>query len=248
MSSGGSGKGVGAVSHDKFRFGLVAAAYLVSILFFVRLPALVSQGVRHGVVLDFVRVTTAFTIPTAALIVVLIFRSLSRRDPLRANYERFRRTYEVSVDLAVALAIGTHLLLLSLAMILQVPFPADTSAGHWLSRVPTCLVGIVLFVAGNILPRLRPNYAMGIRTRWTLGDETVWMRTHRAAGYFLVVFGLILIVWTFIDFRKVWWILGPGAALTAVGLPMMSYLISKHKRRPSPPLSEGSAYQKGVRP
>jgi len=235
---------VGAVSHDKFRFGLVAAAYLVSILFFVRLPALVSQGVRHGAVLNnFVRGTTAFTIPTAALIIVLIFRSLSRRDPLRANYERFRRTYEVSVDLAIALAIGTHLLLFSLAMILQVPFPADTSAGHWFSRVPTCLVGIVLFVAGNILPRLRPNYALGIRTRWTLGDETVWMRTHRAAGYFLVVFGLLLIVWTFIDFRNVWWILGPGAALTAAGLPMMSYLISKHKRRSSPTLSEGGTHQ-----
>jgi uncharacterized membrane protein len=242
------------VSHDRFRFGLVAAIFGVSLLFFVRWPALVRGGVRSlggfrvpppGIIL---RIATSFTIPLAALAIVLIFRSLSKGDPLGANYERFRRTYEVSLDLAVVLAIGTHLLLLSLLMMLEVPFPADTPAGHWLSRVPTCLVGIVLIVAGNILPRLRPNYAMGIRTRWTLGDETVWMRTHRAAGYFLVVFGLILIVWTFIDFRKVWWILGPGAALTAVGLPMMSYLISKHKRRPSPPLSEGSAYQKGVRP
>lgn len=236
------------MSHDRFRFGLVAATYLISILFFVRLPALVSQGVRHGTVLNFVRVTTAFTIPTAALIIILIFRSLSGRDPLRANYERFRRTYEVSVDLAVVLAIGTHLLLLGLMIILQVPYPAETPAGHWLSRFPTCLIGIVLIVAGNVLPRLRPNNAMGIRTRWTLADETVWIKAHRAGGYFLVIFGSILIAWTFIDFRNVWWVLGPGSALTAAGLPMMSYLISRHQRRPSPPPTVGGADEKEARP
>lgn len=229
------------MSHDRFRFGLVTAAFGISLYFYVRWPALLSGGVRISPWENNVRIATSFTIPLAALAIVLIFRSLSRRDPLRANYERFRRTYEVSVDLAVVLAIATHLLLLSLIMILEVPFPADTPAGHWLSRVPTCLIGIVLIVVGNVLPRLRPNHAMGIRTRWTLADETVWMKAHRAGGYFLVIFGLLLIAWTFIDFRNVWWVLGPGSALTAAGLPLMSYLISKHKSRSSLPPTAGGA-------
>jgi uncharacterized membrane protein len=220
---------VGVVSHDKLRYGLIAAAFGVSLFFFVRWPALMGGGVRVLPRGDFPRIATSFTIPLAALIIVLVFKSLSRRDPLRGNYEKFRRTYEVSLDLAILLAVGTHLLLLSMMMVLRVPFPAVRFP--WISYLPTGLVGIVLIVAGNILPRLRPNYAMGIRTRWTLADETVWTKAHRAAGYFLVVFGLTLIAWTFIDFRSVWWVLGPGAVLTAAGLPLLSYALWRRTRR-----------------
>lgn len=217
------------MSHDRFRFGLVAATFGVSILFFVRLPILVGPILLP----DFGRIAMSFTIPLAALAIILIFRSLVNRDPLRANYERFRRTYEISLDLAVALAVGTHLLLLGWFMILRVHI------GLWISYVPTCLVGIVLIVAGNIMPRLRSNNSMGIRTRWTLGDETVWMKTHRAGGYFLVVFGLTLIAWTFIDFMSIWWVLGSGAVLAVAGLPFLSYAIAKRQGRSSSPLSGG---------
>jgi uncharacterized membrane protein len=235
------------VSHDRFRFGLIAATFGVSLFFFFRWPAFFGGGVRIPPRGDFPRIATSFTIPLAALAIVLIFRSLSRRDPLRANYEKFRRTYEVSLDLAIVLAVGTHLLLLSLIMILQVPFPADHPAGHWISYVPTCLVGIVLIVAGNILPRLRPNNAMGIRTRWTLGDETVWLKTHRAAGYFFVVFGLALIAWTLIDFMSIWWALGTGAVLAVAGLPLLSYIIGKRSLRESLSTSSGQTASKEIR-
>lgn len=224
------------MSHDRFRYGLIAAAFVISIFFFFRWPAIVGGGVRVPPAGDFPRIATSFTIPLAALIIVLVFRSLSRRDPLRANYKRFRRTYEVSLDLAVFLAVGTHLLLLSLMMIYQVRFPAVRF--RWVSYVPTCLVGIILIVAGNVLPRLRPNHTMGIRTRWTLENETVWMKTHRFAGYVLVALGLILIAWTFIDFQRVWWVLGLGVVITAAGLPLLSSIIGRRARRAASPPQE----------
>jgi uncharacterized membrane protein len=216
------------VSHDRFRFGLVALAYIVSILFFVRLPALVGRGVRMPV-LDFARIATSFVLPTAVLAIVLIFRSLAKRDPFRANYEKFRRTYEISLDLAILLAVGTHFLLLASMLILR------GLVGRWISYVPTALLGVIFVVAGNILPRLRPNYAMGIRTRWTLADETVWMKTHRVGGYALVVFGLVLVVWTFADFMGIWRVLGPGLILAAAGLPLLSLVYAKRIRRLQPP-------------
>ncbi|HMA53378.1 MAG TPA: SdpI family protein, partial [Acidobacteriota bacterium] len=185
---------------------------------------------------------TSFTIPLAALIIVLIFKSLAKRDPLRKNYERFRRTYEVSLDLAILLALGTHLLLLSLMLVLQTRFPPVRF--HWITYVPTTLLGVVLLVLGNILPRLRPNSAMGVRTRWALADETVWTKTHRAAGYVLVVFGLALIAWTFIDFQDIWWVLGPGAIVTAAGLPLYSYLSWRRSVRNAAAEPVGSAKSK----
>lgn len=219
------------MSHERFRFGLVAAAIAVSVLFFIRLPAIVGR-VRPLGFDTIARILTSFTLPAAAFIILLIFRSLAKRDPLRANYDRFRRTYEISLDLATVLVLGTHLLLLGQMMSYR------GRVGPWISYVPTCLVGVVLIAAGNVLPRLRPNSAMGIRTRWTMGDETVWRKTHLAAGYVLIVFGLTLIAWTFIDFQGIWWVLGPGAVITAAGLPLLSYVIWRRVHRAAAPLPE----------
>jgi uncharacterized membrane protein len=216
-----------AVSHDGFRYGLIAVDYGLGVILFFNLPAIWLPG-KHFPLWSFPRVATAFTLPTAALVIVLIFKSLARRDPLRRNYERFRLTYELCLDLAVALAIGTHLLILSQLMIYQ------GMVGRWITYVPTSLVGVILVLVGNVLPRLRPNSALGIRTRWTLRDQSVWMKTHRAGGYLVFIFGLALIVWTFIDFMSIWWVLGPGIVLTVAGLPLLSCFLSKSGRTSSP--------------
>ncbi len=169
---------------------------------------------------------TTFTLPAAALVIVLIFKSLAKRDPLRKNYSRFRRTYEVFLNLAVLLAIAMHLI-----WIVKMFVWRGGAGLFWLSYVPTSVLALILIVVGNILPRLRPNSAMGIRTRWTLHDESVWMKTHRAGGYFLLVFGLTLLAWTFIDFMGIWWVLGPGLVLGAIGLPALSFVFWKRGRR-----------------
>lgn len=212
------------MSHDRFRYGLIGAAFAVSALFFLRLPAIVGR-VRPLGFDNFARISTSFTIVAAALAIVLIFKSLAKRDPMRRNYERFRKTYDIFLDLAVVLTIGVHFLLLASMLVMR------GLVGRWISYVPTCLVGIVLVIAGNALPRLRPNSAMGIRTRWTLADETVWRKTHLAAGYVLIVFGLTLIAWTFIDFQGIWWVLGPGAVVTVLGSPLLSWAIARRSRR-----------------
>jgi uncharacterized membrane protein len=57
-------------------------------------------------------------------------------------------------------------------------------------RLVLVAVGIALVAVGNVLPRLGPNLALGIRTRRTLSDRQLWMVTHRAAGYAVVAVGL----------------------------------------------------------
>ena len=44
------------------------------------------------------------------------------------------------------------------------------------------LLGIVLIVVGNYLPKCRQNYMIGIKLPWTLDNEENWDYTHRMAG------------------------------------------------------------------
>ena len=43
-------------------------------------------------------------------------------------------------------------------------------------------VGLLLVLLGFLMPRMQPNWFMGIRTPWTLTSDTVWRRTHALGG------------------------------------------------------------------
>jgi uncharacterized membrane protein len=55
------------------------------------------------------------------------------------------------------------------------------------------MVGVLFTILGNYMPSMKPNYFIGIRTPWTLENETVWKKTHALAGKFWFAGGLIII-------------------------------------------------------
>lgn len=64
--------------------------------------------------------------------------------------------------------------------------------------VASLLVGIILIVVGNYLPKSRQNYTVGIKLPWTLHDANNWNKTHRLAGYVYIACGGLLIVANFL--------------------------------------------------
>ncbi|HMX34283.1 MAG TPA: SdpI family protein, partial [Leptospiraceae bacterium] len=54
------------------------------------------------------------------------------------------------------------------------------------------IVVLSIFTAiGNYMRNFRPNYFVGIRTPWTLENETVWKKTHELGGKLFFYNGLI---------------------------------------------------------
>ena len=88
-------------------------------------------------------------------------------------------------------AISTHLTIFIIA--LHVLVVANLAGVAWARalgpRSVVVLVGAFLISTGNLLPRLRPNLAIGIRSRRVLGDARLWARLHRFAGYITVIVG-----------------------------------------------------------
>ncbi|MBI0475893.1 DUF1648 domain-containing protein [Sphingomonas sp. MA1305] len=59
--------------------------------------------------------------------------------------------------------------------------------------LPLAGAGLLLIVLGNVLPKSRPSFFVGIRTPWTLTDTDNWVATHRFGGRTMMLGGVLLV-------------------------------------------------------
>ena len=186
----------------------VALAYGVSAVAFASLP---ERGVSDLSMLlpadlppsgPVSRVAAALLLPTVALGVWLLLESLAKvRGPVdrlptwwlneqtgSSAIEKFEPTYGAITFAVTSLILLAHIAFLG--SLLDWP--------PWSYRVITGVLGAGLIAAGNVMPRVRPNWIVGIRTKKTLSDRETWARTHRALGALLVVSGGMVIVFSVI--------------------------------------------------
>ena len=114
----------------------------------------------------------------------LILRFLPRLDPRRANYAKFGPTYEAIIVTVMLFLFCLHAVALRTALGLPAP----------MERLVPLGAGAMMIVIGNLLPRARPNWFVGIRTPWTLSSDRVWERTHRVGGRLFVVGGIVVVL------------------------------------------------------
>lgn len=143
------------------------------------------------------RLGIALLVPATALGVWLLLNSLaSIRGPVRGlpqwwlneatgseALSRFEPTYNT-----IAFAVTSLLALMHAAIV-----ASFIGAGSWIYPVLTLLTGAGMIAVGNILPRVRPNWIVGLRTRRTLSDPRIWARVHRLAGALTIMSGSLMI-------------------------------------------------------
>lgn len=57
-------------------------------------------------------------------------------------------------------------------------------------------IGILLVVLGNIMPKMSRNSLFGLRTKWSMVNDSVWQKCQRFGGISAVICGLVLIIMT----------------------------------------------------
>lgn len=55
-------------------------------------------------------------------------------------------------------------------------------------------IGLLYIILGNYMKTIKANYFIGIRTPWTLENESVWKKTHVLAGKLWFVGGLAIVI------------------------------------------------------
>lgn len=66
----------------------------------------------------------------------------------------------------------------------------------------TLAIGLLYMLLGNYMKTIKANYFIGIRTPWTLENETVWKTTHILAGKLWFAGGLAIIISSLISSEK----------------------------------------------
>jgi immunity protein, SdpI family len=134
----------------------------------------------------------AFLLPTAALLTSGLLGSLWNRDPIRGHEPRLEATYEAIV-FRIALFVTAVQLVMVIGM-LERAGAVPHELRPVVSRIVPILLGLALVAIGNLLPRMKPNVVIGIRTARTLADQAAWSRTNRMAGNVAVGFGISLVL------------------------------------------------------
>jgi uncharacterized membrane protein len=169
---------------------IVAASIIITALVFPRLPATIPTHWNLAGEVDGYssRVWGAWIMPAMLLLLWGMLRWLPVIDPRGANYAKFSGAFEGMIVLVMLFVFAAQVVILASALGQPVPIDRLAPAG----------IGLLLIGLGNLLPRARPNWFLGIRTPWTLSNDRVWERTHRVGGYFLVAGGSLTVVATIV--------------------------------------------------
>jgi uncharacterized membrane protein len=125
-----------------------------------------------------------FLLPLITAGVAAIFWLIPVIEPRRANIEKSGKPY-------AAIWVGVVLLLAAVDLATTA---AALGATFDITLVVLVATGVLFMVIGNYLPKVRPNYMVGIRTPWTLTSDLSWDRTHRLGGRLFVLEGIAFIL------------------------------------------------------
>ncbi|KMY48958.1 SdpI family protein [Peribacillus loiseleuriae] len=159
---------------------ITASLWLV---FYQQLPAQVPihwnlNGVANGYATKFNGLLLNVSI-MILLYALLIF--LPKIDPKAQNYQKFSRSYSMIINAILFIFFLINVLVILTGIGYDIP----------IGKIVPLLVGFLFIVLGNYMHSVKPNYFVGIRTPWTLSNETVWKKTHRFGSRIFILAGVL---------------------------------------------------------
>ncbi len=158
----------------------------ISIGFLIMLPSRVpthwnwrGEIDRYGSSLE-----TTLVLSICVMFLPLIMMALPKLGAVGRALERSRAVYGRVVVAITAALVAIHVIVM---------LSASAKSDAPVAGVPI-VFGVLWIVVGNWMGKIRRNWLMGIRTRWTLKNDAVWERTHRVGGRLFVANGFVTLL------------------------------------------------------
>lgn len=167
----------------KINLFLIAISFLVSVLLFQRLPALIPMhwNIQGNVDNYMPKFPGAFFLPFLTLILFIGFLIIPNFDPKKEKYKLFKKEWDIIQTVLIGFFTYVQFITLYISLNPKNQF------------LPLMFIGLgTLFILlGNYLSKIRQNYFIGIKVPWTLTDEDNWNKTHRFASWCFVIAGIL---------------------------------------------------------
>jgi uncharacterized membrane protein len=197
---------------------LVILLFVLGVYLYPQLPERIvshwnAKGEANGTMSKFWGI---FLLPVITLAIVLLFIFIPKLDPLKKNIEKFRSSYNHFIVLFVLfmLTIYLHSLLWNLGIQFDV------------NLVFPIALGVLFFYLGVLLPRMKRNWFIGIRTPWTLSSDKVWDKTHKLGSKLFKASGIISVLGIFFKDYAIWFMIIP-IILAAILSAVYSFIVYK---------------------
>ncbi len=162
--------------------------------------------------------TACIVMPAIILLLLGLFEIIPRIDPLGKNIREFLNIYNQMVVI----------LILFLSMIHAAILLWNLGFEFSISSAVLIGVGLILIYFGTVMPKMKPNWFVGIRTPWTLSNSRVWKKTHEFGGKLFIIAGIIVIAASLLipvqGTEQIVWIVVLSAIIPSFILIIYSYL------------------------
>ncbi|QAU13210.1 SdpI family protein [Halorubrum sp. BOL3-1] len=216
---------IGSRLSTRLRFGvaalLVAVGAVASLATAPDLPErmVTTWNAAGGPTGTLARTAGMWLVPGLAAGLIGLFALLPRIDPLGGNIAAFRVHYDRFVVIVTAFLVALHLAVLAVNLGYAVNVTTVAVAG----------AAALFYYLGTLLPHIEPNWFVGIRTPWTLSDDTVWDRTHALGGRLFKISAAVAVVGLLVGEYAVYFLVGPALATVAV-TAAYSYVLYARRR------------------
>lgn len=175
--------------YDWASIGIIVLLFVVS---FYLYPSLSDEIPSHwnaqGQVDDYSSKEIIFLFPIISFLIYGLFLALPKIAVFKKNIQDFKHLESMKFMLVIMFAF------LFLATVLAI-----TNYYNRIILMILPIVGLLFFYIGYILPEMKRNFFIGIRTPWTLADDFVWKQTHALGGKLFMLLGVLFFLLIFID-------------------------------------------------
>jgi uncharacterized membrane protein len=201
--------------------------FLVFAFSFVMIPALPDRVPTHWNIQGEVngwgsKYINLFLAPGIALFFYILMSFLPAFDPLRKNYDSFAKPYQYFKIFLAFFFIYIQAFLVYSSMQFTPPR---------VNLVFALPLSLLFCFVGWILPQLKRNFFIGIRTPWTLVSDDNWKKTHDFGGKVFIAAGLVSLAAAFLSSVASFVVLISSIFVAATVTVVYSYLVFRKEKK-----------------
>lgn len=154
-----------------------------------------------------------FVIPIFIIVIFLFSVFMIKKDPKRQNQSN-----------GILYVLYVFMPIIS---ILTSSFSISYALGYRpnISMYIIRIISVFFISIGNLLPKTKRNYTVGIKVPWTLDSDKNWNKTHRFAGFLWTIVGVLTLLFSFLFEKYMNNLFLVGAVLMIILPIIYSYIL-----------------------